>query len=63
MRTAPLLDIVLDEDDRLPATEASRLYEEGADDMDPLVREKVVFLTLWEATKASIENESAIWFH
>ncbi len=58
-KIAPLLEINL-ESDALPDTEAARIY--AIEDDHPFFRENTVFLSLWEVTRVSLEQKSAIVF-
>lgn len=59
IKLAPLLGIAL-EDGCLSDAEATRLH--AIQDDHPLFRENIVFLTLWEVTRVSLEQKTAIVF-
>jgi hypothetical protein len=42
--------------------EAERLNEQIVREADPLEREKIAWLSLFEAARLSIEHRTAIWF-
>ena len=60
---APFLDIELDENSRLSEEEAARVYELGEYERIPLYREYIVWLTLFELSRISVEQQSMIVFH
>lgn len=59
LKIAPLLEIKLD-GDVLSDSEAARIY--AIEDDHPFFRENAVFLSLWEVTRVSLEENSAIVF-